>query len=70
MKGAKQGFTLIKRAVGFHNPAMRAMPNEWYDEPRTGAPHSDRGLLTERGLHITWIEDIIRGDLHAGGVTR
>jgi L-alanine-DL-glutamate epimerase-like enolase superfamily enzyme len=54
MKEAKEGFTLIKQAVGFHNPAMmRAMPNGWYDEPRTGPPHSDRALLTERGLaHI------------------
>ncbi len=54
MKEPKEGFTLIKQAVGFHNPAMmRAMPNGWYDEPRTGAAHSDRGLLTERGLeHI------------------
>jgi len=51
MKEAKEGFTLIKQAVGFHNPAMmRAIPNAWYDDPRTGAPHSDRGLLTERGL--------------------
>jgi len=51
MKEAKEGFTLIKQAVGFHNPAMmHAMPNGWYDEPRTGAPHSERGLLTERGL--------------------
>jgi L-alanine-DL-glutamate epimerase-like enolase superfamily enzyme len=51
MKEAKEGFTLIKQAVGFHNPAMmRAMPNGWYDEPRTGASHPDRGLMTERGL--------------------
>lgn len=51
MKEAKEGFTLIKQAVGFHNPAMmHAMPNGWYDEPRTGASHSDRGLMTERGL--------------------
>jgi L-alanine-DL-glutamate epimerase-like enolase superfamily enzyme len=51
MKEAKEGFTLIKQAVGFHNPAMmRAMPNGWYDEPRTGTPHADRGLMTERGL--------------------
>jgi len=51
MKESKEGFTLIKQAVGFHNPAMmRAMPGLWYDEPRTGPPHSDRGLLTERGL--------------------
>jgi len=54
MKEAKEGFTLIKQAVGFHNPAMmRAMTNGWYDEPRTGTPHADRGLMTERGLaHI------------------
>jgi len=52
MKEAKEGFTLIKQAVGFHNPAMmRAMSNGWYDEPRTGASHMDRGLLTERGLN-------------------
>jgi L-alanine-DL-glutamate epimerase-like enolase superfamily enzyme len=52
MKEAKEGFTLIKQAVGFHNPAMmRAIPNGWYDEPRTGAAHSDRGLLTERGMN-------------------
>jgi L-alanine-DL-glutamate epimerase-like enolase superfamily enzyme len=51
MKEAKEGFTLIKQAVGFHNPAMmRAMTNGWYDEPRTGASHADRGLMTERGL--------------------
>ncbi len=51
MKEAKEGFTLIKQAVGFHNPAMmRAMPDAWYDEPRTA---TNRGLLTERGLgHI------------------
>src|SRR5436853_4495693 len=29
---------------------MRAMTNGWYDDTWTGAPHSDRGLLTERGL--------------------
>ncbi|HEY3839661.1 MAG TPA: mandelate racemase/muconate lactonizing enzyme family protein [Bryobacteraceae bacterium] len=52
MKEAKEGFTLIKQAVGFHNPAMmHAIPNGWYDEPRTGASHSDRGLMTERGLN-------------------
>jgi L-alanine-DL-glutamate epimerase-like enolase superfamily enzyme len=52
MKEAKEGFTLIKQAVGFHNPAMmRAVPNAWYDDPRTGASHPDRGLMTERGLN-------------------
>ena len=53
MKEAKEGFTLIKQAVGFHNPAMmRAVPNSWYDDPRTGASHPDRGLMTERGLKL------------------
>jgi L-alanine-DL-glutamate epimerase-like enolase superfamily enzyme len=54
MKEAKEGFTLIKQPVGFHNDAMmRATPNGWYDQPRTGASHPDRGLMTESGLaHI------------------
>ncbi len=52
MKEAKEGFTLIKQAVGFHDPAMMpAVPNGWYDEPaRQGASHPDRGMMTERGL--------------------
>jgi L-alanine-DL-glutamate epimerase-like enolase superfamily enzyme len=50
MKESKEGFTLIKQAVGFHNMAMmNAVPNAWYDEPRASrAPN--RGLMTERGL--------------------
>ena len=51
MKESKEGFTLIKQAVGFHNPAMmRAIPDGWYDQPRKGGAHPDRGLLTERGM--------------------
>jgi len=51
MKESKEGFTLIKQAVGFHNAGMmRAVPDMWFDEPRTGTPHSNRGLMTERGL--------------------
>jgi L-alanine-DL-glutamate epimerase-like enolase superfamily enzyme len=51
MKERKEGFTLIKQAVGFHNPAMmRAVPDSWYDESRTGASHPNRGLMTERGF--------------------
>src|ERR1700735_3965943 len=31
MKESKEGFTLIKQAVGFHNPAMmRSMTNGWF----------------------------------------
>jgi L-alanine-DL-glutamate epimerase-like enolase superfamily enzyme len=52
MKEAKEGFTLIKQAVGFHNPAMmKAIPDMWYDEPaRSGPPHMDAGLMTEGGF--------------------
>jgi L-alanine-DL-glutamate epimerase-like enolase superfamily enzyme len=51
MKEAKEGFTLIKQAVGFHNMGMmNQVPNSWYDDSRGGAPHSNRGLMTERGL--------------------
>jgi L-alanine-DL-glutamate epimerase-like enolase superfamily enzyme len=51
MKESKEGFTLIKQAVGFHNqPMLDAVPNSWYDEPRGGAPHPNRGLMTERGM--------------------
>ncbi|MCC6589878.1 MAG: mandelate racemase/muconate lactonizing enzyme family protein [Bryobacterales bacterium] len=52
MKDAKEGFTIIKQAVGFHNGAMiEAIPNAWYDGPRGGAPHPYRGMMTERGLN-------------------
>ena len=51
MKESKEGFTLIKQAVGFHNAGMmRSVPDAWFDEPRAGTPHADRGLMTERGL--------------------
>jgi len=51
MKEAKEGFTLIKMAVAFHNRAMMtAIPDMWYDEPRGGASHPNKGVLTERGL--------------------
>src|SRR6201998_1802783 len=62
MKEAKEGFTLIKQAVGFHDPAMMpAVPNAWYDEPpRKGASHPDRGMMTERGLAnvVACVEDM------------
>ena len=51
MKEAPEGFTLIKMPIGFHNPAqLNAMPGQWYDEPRTGAPHGNKGMLTEKGF--------------------
>ncbi|MGH9407470.1 MAG: mandelate racemase/muconate lactonizing enzyme family protein [Terriglobia bacterium] len=59
VKEAKEGYTLIKQPIGFHNPAvMRALPDMWYDEPRQGPPHMDRGLMTERSLDymVTCVE--------------
>ena len=51
MKESKEGFTLIKQAVGFHNPAMMgAAPGGWYDELRKGDRTPLRGLMTERAL--------------------
>ena len=52
MKEAKEGYTLIKMAVGFHNAnMMKAIPDMWYDEPRGGASHPNKGILTERGMN-------------------
>jgi L-alanine-DL-glutamate epimerase-like enolase superfamily enzyme len=52
IKESKEGFTLIKQAVAFHNPPMiEAVPDGWYDSPARGGPaHPERGLLTERGM--------------------
>ncbi|HET7215024.1 MAG TPA: mandelate racemase/muconate lactonizing enzyme family protein [Terriglobia bacterium] len=51
VKEAKEGYTLIKQPVAFHHPEMlTVVPDAWYDEPRSGPPHPDYGLLTERGL--------------------
>ena len=51
VKEAKEGYTLIKQPIGYHNPAvMTAIPDAWYDQPRSGPPHMEAGLMTERGL--------------------
>ncbi|MBN1937049.1 MAG: mandelate racemase/muconate lactonizing enzyme family protein [Anaerolineae bacterium] len=50
MKAAPEGFSIIKQGVGFHSPMPRHVPNFFYGDGQGGAPHSNRGLLTERGL--------------------
>lgn len=50
MKAAPEGFTIIKQGVGFHSQMPHQVPDFFYGEPQGGAPHSNRGLLTERGL--------------------
>jgi len=53
MKAAAEGFTIIKQGIGFHSAMPREVPNFFYEEVRVGAPHPDRGLLTEKGMkHI------------------
>jgi len=53
MKAAAEGFTIIKSPIGFHSAMPHQIPNFFYDEPRVGAPHANRGLLTEKGMkHI------------------
>ncbi|HEV2501191.1 MAG TPA: mandelate racemase/muconate lactonizing enzyme family protein [Terriglobia bacterium] len=52
VKEAKEGYTLIKMPVGFHNDAMlTAVPDSWYGRQwREPVPYMDRGLLTEQGI--------------------
>jgi L-alanine-DL-glutamate epimerase-like enolase superfamily enzyme len=53
LKAAKEGYTLVKMPVAFHNTAMlTAIPDAWYGEHWTGTqpPYMDRGLLTEQGF--------------------
>jgi L-alanine-DL-glutamate epimerase-like enolase superfamily enzyme len=53
MKASPQGFSIIKGVIGFHSQMVNQVPNFFYGELRGGAPHANRGLLTERGLkHI------------------
>jgi L-alanine-DL-glutamate epimerase-like enolase superfamily enzyme len=50
MKAAPEGFAIIKQAVGFHSGMHNQVPGFFYGEVRGGPPHSNRGLLTERGM--------------------
>ena len=53
VKEAKEGYTLIKLPVGFHNDAMlEAIPDAWYGRHWTGKmpPYMDRGMLTQPGI--------------------
>jgi L-alanine-DL-glutamate epimerase-like enolase superfamily enzyme len=50
MKESKEGFSIIKQGISFHGGMVGQVPNFFYGELRSGPPHSNRGLLTERGL--------------------
>ncbi|UNS95325.1 mandelate racemase/muconate lactonizing enzyme family protein [Streptomyces tubbatahanensis] len=53
LKNVPEGFTLIKQAIGYHDPMAGELDDYSYSQVRTGAPHPNRGLLTERGLEHT-----------------
>ncbi|MBC8229651.1 mandelate racemase/muconate lactonizing enzyme family protein [bacterium] len=50
MKAAKEGFSIIKQGIGFHSGMVSNVPDFFYGEVQKGGFHSNRGLLTERGL--------------------
>jgi L-alanine-DL-glutamate epimerase-like enolase superfamily enzyme len=53
MKEMKEGYTLIKMNVGFHNPDMlTVLPDGWYGRKwKAGSgPYMDRGLMTQSGF--------------------
>lgn len=51
-KESKEGFTIIKMAVGFHSRMGKEAPNFFYGDPAgpNNQPHANRGTLTEQGL--------------------
>ncbi len=52
-KQMEEGFTIIKRGDGFHSRMVQDIPDFFYGETIPGAPHTHRGLLTEKGFkHI------------------
>jgi len=50
MKAAREGFTIIKQGIGYHSQMLSRDPSFTFNESRAGAPHANRGPLTERGL--------------------
>jgi L-alanine-DL-glutamate epimerase-like enolase superfamily enzyme len=50
MKAAPEGFSIIKQGIGFHSQMPNLVPDFFYGDVLKGAPHPNRGLLTERGL--------------------
>jgi L-alanine-DL-glutamate epimerase-like enolase superfamily enzyme len=53
MKASPEKFCIIKQGIGFHGQMASSVPDFFYGDLRTGTPHPNRGLLTEKGLkHI------------------
>jgi L-alanine-DL-glutamate epimerase-like enolase superfamily enzyme len=53
MKDSPERFSLIKQGIAFHSRMPYDVPDFFYGEVERGAPHPNRGSLTERGFkHI------------------
>ena len=64
MKESPEGFSIIKQGIGYHGPMAREVDGFTYAELRDGAPHPNRGPLTERGLkHIVACAEAMKGVL-------
>lgn len=50
MKASPEGFSIIKQGIAFHGPMARILPDFFFSDVRSGGHHSNRGLLTERGM--------------------
>lgn len=67
MKAAPEGFTIVKEGVAFHGAMAAQTPDFFYGDLRTGPPHPDGGLLTERGLdHVVACVEAIKDELGDG----
>jgi len=52
-KQMEEGYTIIKRGIGFHSQMPREVPDFFYGDTQPGTTHPNRGPLTEKGLkHI------------------
>lgn len=56
-----EAFSIIKQGIAFHGGMVSTVPDFFYGELRSGSPHPNRGLLTERGLnHIVACVEAMR----------
>lgn len=64
MKAAPEGFAVIKQGIGFHSGMARDLPDFFYGDVQSGPPHSNRGLITERGMkHMIACVEAMKGVL-------
>jgi L-alanine-DL-glutamate epimerase-like enolase superfamily enzyme len=50
MRASPECFSIIKQSVGFHSAMVSKVPDFFYGDLQSGAPHANKGLLTEKGL--------------------